>query len=162
MKPSREPQSLIELLKNPTLLILMVGFAFLLFDLQYLMMSRLPGYENEMCVMGAGLNPGNIAFALFMSLCGGLFAVGFYETSRRKNASFKALSLTGIGAFFGSMTVFCAACTIPVLSLFGFAFGLSFFTTYDFGFKIVSIILMVIGLYQLDKQIKGTCTFCVE
>ena len=160
--PAPKRTSLLSLFKSPTSLLVMMGVGFLLFDLQYYMMSQLPGYENEMCVMGAGLKPSNIVFAIAMSLMGGVFAVGFFKTLKMRNTSFKALSLTGVGTVVGSMTVFCAACTIPVLSLFGLAVGLNFFTTYNTGFKIVSVVLMTIGLYQIDKQIKGTCEFCVE
>lgn len=157
-----QPSSLLLTLKNPTSLLVLLGFAFLLFDLQYIMMSQLPGYENEMCVMGAGLKPSNILFAIVMSLMGGLFAVGFYETLKQRNTSFKALSFSGVGALLGSMTVFCAACTLPVLSLFGLAFGFSLFTTYDIWFKVISLVLISYGLYQIDKQIKGNCSFCVD
>lgn len=156
------PASLIGTLRNPTLLTVMLGFAFLFFDLQYLMMSRLPGYRDEMCVMGAGLNPSNITFAIATSLFAGLFIVGFIETLRKKQTSYKALSLSSVGALVGSMTVFCASCTIPVLSLFGLAFGFGFFTTYNIWFKIISLTLMSIGLYQIDKQIRGNCDYCVE
>lgn len=154
--------TLLHCLRKPTSVIVMLGFAFLLFDVQYLMMSQLPGSRNEMCVMGAGLNASNISFAILMSLMGGLFVVGFYETLKSRNTSFKALSLSGAGALLGSMTVFCAACTIPVISLFGVAFGFGAFTTYNLWFKIISLVLISYGLYQIDKQLKGNCSFCVK
>jgi hypothetical protein len=160
----KKPQahSLLHVLKSPMSLLVMSGFAFLLFDVQYVMMSQLPGSRDEMCVMGAGLNTPNILFAIFMSLLGAAFIVGFIETLRQRKTSFKALSSSGAGAILGSLTVFCPACTLPVLSLFGAAYGFSFFTTYDIWIKVISVILISYGLYQIDKQIKGNCTFCVD
>jgi hypothetical protein len=162
MRKNTQRSSLLGTLKNPTSLLVMLGFAFLLFDVQYLMMSQLPGSRDEMCVMGAGLNAPNITFAILMSLMGGLFLVGFIETIKARKSSFKALSTSSTGAVLGSLTVFCPACTLPVLSVFGASYGFTFFTTYELWIKGVSLILISCGLYQIDKQIKGNCTFCVD
>jgi hypothetical protein len=156
------PSNLLSLLKNPTYLFIALGFSFLLFDLQYLMMARLPGYENEMCVMGAGLNPSNILFGIIISLMGGLLASGFIYMLQKRSISLPTASLSGIGLIVASMTVFCMACTLPVISLFGLAIGLHVFTDYNFWFKIVSIVLMGYALYDVNKQVRGICERCVE
>lgn len=157
-----QPSSLLHTLKSPISLLVMLGFGFLLFDIQYVMMSQLPGSRDEMCVMGAGLNAPNITFAILMSLMGGIFLVGFIETVRLRSGSIKALSTSSAGAVLGALTVFCPACTLPILSIFGAAYGFSFFTTYDLWIKAISLLLVMYGLYQIDKQIKGNCTFCVD
>lgn len=163
MNPSRQvTTSLLQTLKNPTYLLISLGFSFFLFDVQYVMMASLPGYENDMCVMGAGLKLSNIAFAVTMSLLGGVFFSGFVKTLVNRSASLQAVSFSSIGILIASMTVFCAACTLPVISLFGLAFGLEFFSTYNIWFKIISMLLIGIGLYQIDQQIRGECERCVE
>lgn len=154
--------SLLSVLKNPISLFLMLGFSFIFFDLQYLIMAKLPGTENEMCVMGAGLNFSNMVFAVTISLMAGLFVAGFANTLQKSKSSYGTLSLSGIAALIGTLTVFCTACTIPVVSIFGLAVGISFFTTYNIWFKLISLTLMAIGLYQLNKQLKDECERCVE
>jgi|CXWL01.1.fsa_nt_gi hypothetical protein len=161
MQHSIKP-AIFSILKKPTPFLVMLGFAFIFFDLQFLIMSKLPGSENEMCVMGAGLNLSNILFAIAISLMGGLFVAGFTQTFKKNKASYGTLSLSGIAAVIGTLTVFCTACTIPVLSIFGLAIGISFFTTYNIWFKVISLALMGFGLYQLNKQLKGECDRCVE
>ena len=137
----------------------MLGFAFLFFYAQYLIMSRMVGYRDEMCVLGAGLTLPNILFAILISLMAGLLAVGFYETIRRRQASYKSVSVSGLGALVGTLTVFCPICSIPILSAFGVALGLT--VKYNIWLKLVSVALMLFGMYQIDKQLKGTCERCV-
>lgn len=161
-KKATRPATLLGVLENPILFFLMLGFSFLFFDLQYLIMSKLPGSENEMCIPGAGLNFFNIIFAIAISLMGGLFVAGFAQILEKNKTSYGALSLSGIAAIIGTLTVFCTACTIPVLSIFGLAVGISFFTTYNIWFKLISLALMGYGLYQLNKQLKDECERCVE
>lgn len=148
------------ILKSPTSLIVALGISFLFFDLQYLMMSRMVGYENEMCVVGAGLTRGNILFSIVLSLMAGALMVGFWATLKERHAKYGAVSVSGIGAIIGTLTVFCPACSIPVLSAFGFAVGLT--VQYNIWFKAVSFLLMFYGLFQIDKQLKGTCERCVD
>ena len=157
-----QKQNIFTLLTNPTAAISALGFAFLFFDLQYLIMSRLPGSYNEMCVMGAGLNFTNISFASVTSVLFGLFVIGIYHVLKTSRPDLKILSLSGLGALVGSLTVFCVSCTITTLSIFGLAIGLGFLTTYNIFFKIFSLLLMGYGLYKLDQQIMGECTRCVD
>src|SRR5690606_31146386 len=96
------PQSLLSLLRNPTYLLIALGFSFLVFDFQYLMMARLPGYESEMCVMGAGLKSSNIFFAIAISLMSGLLASGFIYTLQQRKASLQTASLSSIGIIVAS------------------------------------------------------------
>lgn len=154
--------SLLQILKNPTYLLIALGFSFFLFDVQYVMMAKLPGYENEMCVMGAGLKTSNIIFSSVMSILGGVFFAGFIHTLVMRSASLKTFSFSTVGILVASMTVFCAACTLPAVSFLGLAFGLSFFTTYNIWFKTISLVLIGAGLYQIDQQIRGECERCVE
>lgn len=151
---------MVRLLKSPASLIMALGIAFLFFDFQYLMMSRMVGYENEMCVPGAGLTTGNILFSIVLALMAGALMVGFWQTLKERQARLGAVSASGIGAMIGTLTVFCPACSIPVLSAFGVAAGLT--VQYNLWFKGVSFALMAYGLYQIDKQLKGTCERCID
>ena len=157
-----KPPTLLGLLKNPVYALLGLGFAFLFFDIQFYIMATMPGYRDLMCVEGAGLTLENIIFAAIISLATGLFVVGFYHTLKMRASSYRLLSLSGAGALIGSVTVFCPACALPVLSVFGFGIGLSFLTTYNLAFKILSLVLIAVGLYQVNKQVMGTCESCVK
>ncbi len=72
----------------------------------------------------------------------------------------KTGSVMGFGFLLGFFTVFCTLCTIPVISVFGFAVGLGFLTTYNLAFKILSLVLMFMALTLLDKQL-NFCETCV-
>lgn len=153
--------SLFTLLKNPINCIVMLGVAFVLFDIQYYIMANLPGYKDLTCIIGAGLTPENIVFAIIVSLMAALFLIGFFQLFKiKRNTSLQLFSISGIGAFLGALTIFCLPCTISVLSVFGIAIGLSFFTTYNLVIKIISLALLFVGLYLLNKQLKGVCKSC--
>ncbi|MDP2691235.1 MAG: hypothetical protein Q8O95_02400 [bacterium] len=154
--------SILKVLQNPVSLLVALGFAFLFFDLQYLMMSRLPGSVDDMCVPGAGLNPSNITFSIALSILAGIVIIGLYETIRMKGSSIKDLSASGLGALVGTFTVFCPICTLPILSVLGLSVGFGFFNTYNIWLKILSLALMTYALYDLNKQISGHCDRCVS
>ena len=139
----------------------LISFAFLFFDVQYWIMATLPGSRHEMCVLGAGLNTLNVAFSILQSLLAGLFVVGFFASFRVTKASFQSASWTGLGALLGTMTVFCTLCTIPLITLFGLGISLGFITTYDLWFKLLSLFLLCIGLYQLNRKMRGACGRCI-
>ncbi|MCA9374683.1 hypothetical protein KC725_05995 [Candidatus Peregrinibacteria bacterium] len=149
-------------LKQIKYLFTAIGVAFLMFDVSYWWMQTRPGSRNNMCVMGANLTPGNIAFSLVLSAMIGVLAAGFIALFAQKYAkNRKALAgLSGIGMILGTMSVICTACTFPVLSLFGLTIWLDFFTHYEGLFKIVSLIMMTGSLYLLNQQLKDACAIC--
>ncbi|MDF2379071.1 MAG: hypothetical protein P1V18_02510 [Candidatus Gracilibacteria bacterium] len=155
-------QPILTQLKNPALLIAALGFAVLFFDLQLWMMWNLPGYESEMCVMGAGLKPDNIIYAIVMSLLFGMFLMGFYTTLKVKQASLGGLSLSTAAMALGTLTVICASCTFQAISIFGFVIGVHFLTDLNIWFKLISFMMMLLGIYQVNKQLKGECSSCVK
>jgi len=156
------PNTLPGLLKNPTFVMLGLGFAVLFFDLQYYAMSQLPGYRDEMCVIGAGLTPENIVFGIVTSLLAALFILGFYHTLKTRIISYGPLSFSSAGALLASLTVFCPACSFPVLTAFGFGFTLSLFNDYDLLIKLLSLVLLLFGLHRIDRQIRGGCKSCIN
>ena len=155
-------KNILSLFKSPTCLLVMLGFSLMFFYFQYLTMKNLPGYRDEMCVMGAGLNLSNIIFSITTSIMASIFIVGFYCVLKENRPDFKGLSFSGIGLLLGGMTVFCASCAFQVISIFGVAVGLHLFSEWNIWFKILSLALMSYGLYSINKQLKGTCSMCVE
>lgn len=148
---------LLKLLKQPKYLITFLGISVLLFDLAFYMMISLPGERDLMCVEGAYLTPLNIVFSIFMSMALANVMIGIYDMNKHKKRSGVVGLLAFVGTLIGSFTVFCTYCTLPVLSLFGLSFGLSFFTFYNEIFKIISLILIVVAYVLLNKKIKDGC-----
>lgn len=139
-----------------------LGSAFLFFDINYYFMRYMPGHKDLQCIVGANFTAANIAFSVFYSILAGILVSAVIATAkmRHRKSAAGAGSLTGIGMFLGSMTVFCPACTIPVVSLFGFSFGLSFFTEFDWQLKVISVILMLVAFWVLNKQLDDDCEIC--
>ncbi|MDP3976002.1 MAG: hypothetical protein Q8P95_03730 [bacterium] len=161
MKPQRS-SSLTNLVTSPTTLLAIIGVGFLFFDAQYWMMLSLPGIRDDMCVVGAALTPFNIGFAIVQSMLAALVVVGLVASLNATRPSLKVASISGAGAILGSVSIFCLACTIPIISLFGLTASLNFFTDYNVWIKVSSLILLVIGLHQLDKQLRGECERCAK
>ncbi len=148
-------------LKNPFYSMIALGSSVLFFDLSYYFMANLPGTRNNMCVIGAGLTTLNIAFSVALSILTGIMVASVFALYRKRKSSLIATSsLSGVGLIVGSFTVFCAACTIPVFTLFGLSLSLGFFTTYDLPIKIVSMLLMLVSLYLINNQLNDTCEIC--
>ena len=125
-------------------------------------MYNLPGTNGYQCIYGANLTWDNIGFAIIMSLAVGLVVVALTEMIRRKKeilgAELGIVSL--VGMVFGFLTTFCTFCSLPLISLFGATIALTWFTDYEWYFKILSLALLGISLYVLDNQLKGDCKVC--
>ena len=151
---------LLQIFRKPSSLFILMGIGLLFFDLQYLVMTRLPGSLENMCVMGIHRNPENIAFAIMLSMLFGWFAVGFLELMKQKMFSLGALSFSSFSAVLGLFTIFCPACTFPALSILGLSVGFSVFTDYNLAFKIGSLTLMTLSLFLLHRQLSAGCKSC--
>lgn len=138
------------------------------------LISNLPGSRDDACVIGANINPVNIIFVVITGMAFGLLVAGMVEIylQRRTAQSLKkkqnqaragkgifaglATVLGGVISFF---TVFCVACTLPFISIFGAAISLNFFTDFEIEFKLLSLTLMFLALYLLNRQLEG-CAVC--
>lgn len=123
-------------------------------------MATLPGEKDFACVEGAALTAGNIIFALFMSLLSGIIIASLVSLHYKKHATTKEVelgTLSGIGAIFGMLTVFCTFCSFPIISLFGLSFAVSLFTDYNLLFKGISLALLLGSLYLIHRQLEGNC-----
>jgi hypothetical protein len=151
-------------LRYPKYFLFALGTAFIAFDLLLYLMYSLPGSRDEMCIAGANLTADNIAFSIFLSVLIGVLIAGFIALFDKKVQDKKNIamgSLSGIGAGVGVMTVFCTVCTLPVISLFGLSVSLEFFSYNNYYFKVISLSLIVLAIYQLNKQLNGKCVTCV-
>lgn len=146
---------ILKTLKDPVKLFVFLGVSFLVFDVSYYFMAFTLGTRDNMCLIGAGLTPLNVAFSLIISLLSGLIVAGIMGVWNSRCD--KAIPTSGgfLGLILGGMTVFCPLCTIPVISLFGLSISLSFFTTYAMYFKVIALILMLIAAHRLNKQLSG-------
>lgn len=163
MSPQKAPSEIITLYKNRQAWIITMATALPIFILFYIIMSRLPGNDNESCSIGASLTWGNIGFSAIISLLVGIMMVGFNQLKQKSKSPQKNIltgSSLGIGGILASLTIFCTLCTIPVLSIFGVAISLSFLTTYNTLFKLLSLLFFSAGLWMLDEKLRKDCTRC--
>lgn len=156
--------SIFEYFTNPKYFVPAAVAAFLIFVFQFYLMLTLPGTIDFSCVEGANLTFANIIFASLTSVLSGMMIAGFavlYGQSAARRG-IQGVSLSAIGLIFGTFTVFCTVCTLPVISLFGLSIGLQFFTYHNFIFKVVSTLLLFLGMYFLNRQLKLECSRCVK
>jgi len=155
---------IISLLKNPRYILVasMVFGSF--FYLNYYLMANMIGEQDFMCVMGGGLTPFNITFALIISAIASLVVVGFLENQKNRSSksSLKMGSASAVGLTLGTLTSFCTLCSLPVLTLFGLSIPITFLTDYELYFKFASFFLLIGGLYLVNRELKKGCTRCVE
>lgn len=156
---------LIQLFTNKkNILIALIAFA-IFFGVNYYIMRNLLGTTREACTIGGGLTTLNILFALVTSLAFGVLLAGMVElyrhrkTTKRLNSIVTGASL--IGSFISLFTVFCAACTLPFIFFFGTAISLSFLTEFEIEFKLMSLTLIFLALYLLNRQLEG-CDVCAK
>ena len=140
---------------------IIIGFGLIFFDINYYLMTNLPGNKNNMCMIGAGFTFWNVFFSILLSFLIGVLIAGMIVlVKQKKPKKLSAGPLAGVGVFFGMLSVFCVWCTVPVISLFGLSMSLSFFMSYSVYVKIVSIGLMILGLHYLNKQLLNECNSC--
>lgn len=115
-------------------------------------LARLPGSDGVSCGVGLNLNVGNLVFAGLLSIFTALFFLGLYLLNGKSKVSG---SLFGVGFFGAFFTMFCAACTLPALSTFGVALGLSFFAAHQVLIQSVSLSMMVFALWLLNRRLQS-------
>lgn len=54
-----------------------LSVSLVVFNINYYFMANLPGFRDNMCVMGAGLTPLNIIFSIILSVMAGVFCCVF-------------------------------------------------------------------------------------
>ncbi len=135
-----------------------LGVAMLVFDFNYYLMSTMIGSRNHACVVGANLTTANLFFSAFFSVLCGVLGAGVVALYRQRRRGIKASAISGVGMILGIFTMFCTACTFPIISLFGLSFGVGFFTDYSIGFQILSLLFLAYGLFTLNGQLE--CEKC--
>lgn len=129
----------------------------------YLIMKLLPGVGSApACIVGGSFSIQNLIFSGLLSFLTALTIAGLLRLYfLRRSFKLKTGSVLSVGFLLGFFTVFCTLCTIPVISVFGLAVGLGFFTTYNLFFKTLSLILMLAALFMLNKQL-NFCGSCID
>jgi len=143
------------------LIILIVSLIF--FNIDYFIMSRLPGYENNTCVPGGGLTVLNIIFSSILSVLLGISVATFWlavKILKPKNLISSSTAGT-TGFILGNFTIFCPLCLLPAISLLGVSISFSFFTTYNLAIKFLSLGLLLISLLIMNKKLETkSCHIC--
>lgn len=137
----------------------MLIFSSALFSLSYYIMATFVGSTGNMCKIGAALTSSNIIFSLILSLGAGITLAGIIKLGFSGQNSIKSASVLGFSTFTGIFTIFCTLCTLPIISIAGLSIGLGFFTEYNNFFKLLSLILLFIGFYLIEKNLKKECIY---
>ena len=147
---------ILENLKTPHNAIVALATALALLNLNYWMMTNLPGFKDLSCAIGAGLTPLNISYSIVISILSGVLAGNLSSFIQLKSIKSSATGFAGLTL--GNLTIFCPLCTLPALSLFGFSISLSFFTTHDLLIKSLSLIMICWSLLIINKKL--SCQIC--
>ena len=149
-----------QLLKQPARFFTIIGIAFILFDISYIVMSKLPGTKNGACAIGASLTTTNLAFSAISSLLIAILLVGFFTIYSSQKSFKKTHSATGISVLAlisGQLTLFCSVCSLPILATLGLGGASHFINLHSIWFQIISLGLLSIGLVMLNRQLKHGC-----
>jgi hypothetical protein len=114
-----------------------------------------------MCIVGGQLTALNILFSFVLSVAAGLIVSGLWEKAHQKSSKdwLKVGSASTFGLVMGTLTSFCAVCTLPVIGLLGVGSLLTFISQYQMVFQIFSLIFFGLGLYLLNSQLRDRCNF---
>jgi len=153
---------LITNLLKPAYLLVALGIAVPMFTFQYYLMATLPGTQNLACTPGANLTLLNISFALTLSLLIGIMvsAIMILFAHQMSKRALVVTSTSGIASVVGVLTAFCTICALPFISLLGITVSLELFTDYNIYFKLASFLMLVFGLYFVNKRLLVDCAKC--
>ena len=151
--------TIIKILREQNYAIIAIATFISLLSLSYYIMTTLVGNAGNMCKIGAALTLKNIFFSFTLSMLASIMLTGLIKLLKQKQLSFGSTSLLGFGTLTGIFTIFCTLCTLPIIMIGGFSISFGFFTDYNNFFKLLSLLLMVIGLYLLNKQLNNQCLY---
>ncbi len=149
-------------LLKPKYSLIAMGAAFPLFSFQYYLMANLPGVKNLACTPGANLTFINISFAVIISFLIGVMISSIlilFENKRRGRAVLLSSS-SGVASVIGLLTAFCTICSLPVISILGLSLSLELFTTYNLVFKLLSLGMLLFGIYLVNRNLVFDCKIC--
>lgn len=143
--------------KNLSYVLIFGGFLTVFLSINSYFIVLMPGSNGYACIPGANITAPNITFAIIISFMASLLIVGIIDSILNPTAcslgvKTEIFGITGLGSIIGFFTVFCTFCSLPILSIFGLSFSLVFFTTYNLVFKIISIVMLLVGLWQIERK----------
>lgn len=151
-------KALYRLLTQPTYALTTIGSSVLFFDVYFLLMRNLPGSANHQCIPGGNLTAGNLVFAAFISICSGvIIAALIFLFNERRRAMGTALFSSGTGLIVGSLSVFCTACTLPIIGFFGASTFFIFIAEHSDILKAISVVLMAFAVYRVAQLLNKSC-----
>jgi len=124
----------------------------LLFGIVMYSLINLPGSINNACVVGAYINTQNIIYNIFITVM-----ISFILTNSVRFGSNNKINTSLIGMLTWMTTTFCVPCVLPVLSILGFSFSLSFFAYTNAWFKALSLLLLMYGSYESHNLKRSKC-----
>lgn len=137
--------------------IVFAASSLLIFEIQYYLLKNMPGAVNRACVIGGYFTPENIFFSLVISLLAGIIVSMVVYMMRLNMLNTAGGASGGLGIISSFLAVFCVACSVPFLSLFGISISLIFLNDYLTEIKILSILLILLSLYLLNRQLIYGC-----
>lgn len=152
---------IITILKSPINFSLFTFVTVAFFGMNYYALLKLPYSDGFMCIQGGNVTTTNVLFSLAISVVAGLVASGLFEQNHRKatDGSVKIGSTSSAGLVLGTLTSFCTLCSLPVISLLGVGGLLAFMSEHLSLFKGLSLVILGVSAYLLNKQLKNSCGF---
>lgn|SRR5690554_1216973 len=147
-----------DLLKTPKYIvqgiIFLLTFLFIYFIVDYLNMS----YEQMATTYGTYLVVINIITNIVMSILSTLLMNLSTAMVEIKGRESKASNLGFISVLFGILTYGCTGCVIAFFAAIGITFSVIALPLAGFPYKIISLLLIVVGLFIVLRQIhSGVC-----
>jgi len=147
-----------DLLKTPKYIvqgiIFLLTFLFIYFIVDYLNMS----YEQMATTYGTYLVVINIITNIVMSILSTLLMNLSTAMVEIKGRESKASNLGFISVLFGILTYGCTGCVIAFFAAIGITFSVIALPLAGFPYKVISLLLIVVGLFIVLRQIhSGVC-----
>ena len=143
-------------LKNRSYFLIWLSSSVGIFSLEFYLMNSLPISWENMCIIWAWFNIANTLFSSIISILIWLiitWIVIMYRSAQKQGLLI--WTTWWIWTTFWLLTLFCWYCPIPLFSYLGFSVFISLFAQHDLIFKLLSIKLLILSIYFLDKKIKS-------
>lgn len=147
----------LKLLKKKVNLLILFAIALPFFSINFYLLKNLPANIGLACSIGAYFTPQNLIYSAIYGVLLAILIIGTVEIFRRKISSLNIASTGALSVTIVTLTTICTLCVLPALSLFGINLSLAVFTTYNFYFKIMALIILIFSILLIELNLRKSC-----